>query len=171
MKKLIIITICFTFLLSGCNSGKINELDKKILDLETLVSERDITISSLRSENKELKDELSIYTYTPGTPKVTGTPFADPTLIENFLIELDSKITGKVTDAICYDSGSVSFYVTTDKGGKYNGFLTSNSELTEVTSITIYLSSEFCYSWLNESLWPVGTGEWILDSLSGGSNG
>lgn len=158
MKKGIIFALLISVLLSGCSNKKVDELSQKVNTLND-------NISSLEAEKKLLEEKVSYYMYTPGEPTTEGTPVTNTADIEEILISMDSKIVGGVSNALGYGN-SITFDITTEKGGVYRAFLTMNEEKDDVSSLIIYLNSELCYTWLNSSMFPIGTGEWKLDVLS-----
>ncbi len=171
MKKLCYILLITLLMISGCSNNK-----EEIEALKHTIEEKDITISDLKKELDDIKiimnklvSELSIYKYVSDEPLVDLIPLQGPyDNYEAILSEMGSKIQGKISN-VCGNQGltSITFDITSDNGAIYPAFLSFNDDFDDIECITIYINSELCYCWFSESLWPIGTGEWFLDRLSG----
>lgn len=187
MKKILILTLILSIALCGCGQAReIEELNQTISSLRMDVSNqntkmaekekqlarkeeesksKDSELIELQSQNKLLQEKLEYCTYVSGAPKTKGSPVDVSEFVEPLLIKMKSKIIGKVSNEV--SNGTViTFDITTEKGGLYHSILMMTDDKNDVLAITIYLNSEFCYTWYNESLWIVDGGQWMLDGLT-----
>lgn len=179
MKRMIALTAVLV-LLTGCGNSvrqtEYDDLQRKYDTLNTDYVALESKYQASARENIELTSELSYHKYQSGEPTVQGVDQSSNrellvTLSEE-LGNIDSKINGTITDAICYldenqNVSSITYTIQTEKGGVYEGFNMYDDE-GYVQYSTIYINTEYCYFWSRDAILfsDHKAGTWVLDCLS-----